>query len=563
MGQDSTAITQSSGYNDGWATISPYSQSPYDGSPMTEYSGFGTFVPPGVHSDSMPRMPQQGGHQHQHQMMHHSATPMGHHQLPMLNTTWPSQLTNPTPSSGSFSAPATSIPPVPRIPRAIDTPKLPSQADKGRKTLTTEQKRAMCQYHEENPGTRQADIGLRFGVERSTVSKVLRHKDQYLRRDQDPDPAALKRSGKAKNPDFDRTLSNYVRRQQQRGFDIKDEEIMEQARLFAHASGNQDAILGSLTSGWLQKFKQKHGIGTSRLSRRASETNIADSTRMPEHNLVRNGATSNDISPASPTQPLSPLSGSRSDEEVKREQNIDYDFAYRQQHSQPTTSLATDIRDNPGSSFSGGTLSPTGTFNFSPDPNAGSFQPLGMRAEMPPEFHREKRSNTFPSIDVSYGNQATPATEPMTPQLPAPTTAPSSALDSPTNDGQIAHFSINTGLTSPPALHRTSSSSSIAARSSSISLTNTGASMTPVDSSPVSPSQEDARRAANTLLSYLHNMSSTGQLFQGDYQAMLQLTKKLEIHQHQSNRPSAGGLSRIPEGDNEMNAAGPAMMQAS
>jgi hypothetical protein len=39
-------------------------------------------------------------------------------------------------------------------------------AEKSRKTLSTEQKRAMCIYFEENPGTRQADIGARFGVER-------------------------------------------------------------------------------------------------------------------------------------------------------------------------------------------------------------------------------------------------------------------------------------------------------------------------------------------------------------------------------------------------------------
>ncbi|TWU73633.1 hypothetical protein ED733_002963 [Metarhizium rileyi] len=420
----------------------------------------------------------------------------------------------------------------------------------------------MCQYHEENPGTRQADIGLRFGVERSTVSKVLRHKDQYLRRDQEPDPAALKRSGKAKNPDFDRTLSNYVRRQQHSGFDVKDEEIMEQARLFAHASGNQDAILGSLTSGWLQKFKQKHGVGTSRLLRRASETNISDSTRMYDHNIMRNGTTSNEISPASPTQPLSPLSGSRSDEEAKQDHNIDFDISYRHQHSQSTTSLASDIRESTRSSFSGGTLSPSGTFTFSPDSNVGGFQPI-VHAEITSEFHREKRSNTFPSLDISYGNQTTSATEPMTPQLPT-TTTPSSALDSSADDNQATPFAIKTSLTSPPLLHRSNSNSSISARSSGMSIVNTAVAVTPVDSSPVSPSQEDARRAANTLLSYLGNISSTGQLFQAsDYQAMLQLTKKLEIHQQQSGRPSAGGLSRIPEGDNEMTTSGPAMMQAS
>jgi hypothetical protein len=171
MGQDSTANAPSGGYsNDGWTAISPYSQSPYDGSPLTEYSAFGTYVVQRGHSKSMPRMsPQDSQPQHQqpqHPMMHHSTTPMGHHQLPILNTTWPSQLTNPSPSSGSFSAPAALIPPLPSIPPTLEAPKLPSQAEKGRKTLTTEQKRAMCQFHEENPGTRQADIGLRFGVER-------------------------------------------------------------------------------------------------------------------------------------------------------------------------------------------------------------------------------------------------------------------------------------------------------------------------------------------------------------------------------------------------------------
>ncbi|GAO16932.1 uncharacterized protein UV8b_02884 [Ustilaginoidea virens] len=550
MAQDHMAITQSSGYNnEGWATISPYNQSPYDSSPMNEYPGFGPFVPHGMPSESLSRMPPPG--QHQQQIMHPSAS-MGHHQLPMPNTTWPSQLTNPSPTSGSLSAPTVSMPSVPRIQPAIDVPKLTSQGEKCRKTLTTEQKRAMCQYHEENPGTRQADIGLRFGVERSTVSKVLRHKDQYLRRDQEPDPAALKRGGKAKNPDFDRTLSNYVRRQQQRGFDIEDDEIMEQARLFARASGNQDGILVNLTSSWLQKFKQKHGIGTAKLPRRASETNIPDN-RMLSPRITRHDATSKEVSPTSPTQPMSPLSGSRSDDEGQREQNIEFDFPFRQQESHSTAaSLASDARDCAASSFSGGTLSPTGPFTFSPDPNVGGFQPMSLRHDLAPDFHhREKRSNTFPSIDISFKSQQGPVPEPVTPQLPPPVSAPS-VLESPTNEAQPGPYAINTGLTSPPSLHHhCGSKSSIAVRNS----------MAPAESSPVSPSQEDARRAANTLLSYLQN---SGQSFQAsDYNAIVQLTKKLEIHQQMNHRPSVGGLSRIPEGDTEMTSStGPALMQA-
>lgn len=543
MGHDTT-MAQSNGYgSDTWTSMSPYSQSPYSQSPLTEYNSFGAYVPHGLPSESMSRMPPPPPQPHQ--MI--QPAPMAHHQLPMLNTTWPSQLTNPTPS-GSYSAPPVSIPPVSSAP-PVDPPRLPAQHEKSRKTLTTEQKRAMCQFHEDNPGTRQADIGARFGVERSTVSKVLRQRDQYLKRDQEPDHAALKRA-KGKHPDFDRTLSNYVRRQQQRGFEVADEEIMEQARLFAHASGNQESLLNSLTSSWLQKFKQKHGIGAGKLMRRASETNIPDSARMSTL-MSKNDKGSNGISPSSPTGQLSPLSGSRSDEEAHAD-GLGFDFHYKHPESQSTTSLTSDLRDTGNSSFSG-TMSPTAPFTFSPDPNVGGFPMDHLRG--PPDFqHREKRSNTFPSLNIDYVNQ-TASNEPMTPRHQPSSTAPSSALDSPALD-MAAPFAIDTNINSPPpTLRRSSSNSSMTARSSTTPVTTSGISSTPLDTSPVSPSQEDARRAAATLLSYIQN---AGNFDSSEYMTVVQLTKKLQIHQHQAGRPSIGGLSRIPEGDVEL----PSVMQA-
>ncbi|KAK7422344.1 hypothetical protein QQX98_001623 [Neonectria punicea] len=545
MGHDST-MAQSNGYgSDTWTSMSPYSHSPYSHSPLTEYNNtFGAYVPHGLPSESMNRMPPPLTQPHQ---MIQPAPPMAHHQLPMLNTTWPSQLTNPTPS-GSYSAPPVSITPATSAP-PVDPPRLPPQHEKSRKTLTTEQKRAMCQFHEDNPGTRQADIGARFGVERSTVSKVLRQRDQYLKRDQEPDHAALKRA-KGKNPDFDRTLSNYVRRQQQRGFEVSDEEIMEQAKLFAHASGNQESLLNSLTGSWLQKFKQKHGIGAGKLMRRASETNIPDSARLSSL-MIKSEKISNCISPSSPTGQLSPLSGSRSDEE--QAEGLGFDFHYKHQ-SQSTTSLTSDLRDTGNSSFSGGTMSPTAPFTFSPDPNVGGF-PMDHLHGNPPDYqHREKRSNTFPSLNIDYVNQ-TASTEPMTPRHQPSSTAPSSALDSPALD-MAAPFSIDTNINSPPpALHRSSSNSSMTGRSSATPVTTSAISSTPADSSPVSPSQEDARRAAATLLNYIHQ---AGTFDANDYMAVVQLTKKLQIHQPQAVRPSIGGLSRIPEGDVEL----PSLMQA-
>ena len=175
MAEDSSTTRHHGGYtNDSWATISPYSQSPYDGSPLNEYPNFSPFVTPGVPpSDTVDRIvssseasQRQSVAQPTHIPLLPQGTSIGHHQLPMLHTTWPSQITNPTPCSGSYSAPAVIAAPLPRPLGILLPPKLPSQAEKSRKTLSTEQKRAMCQYHEDNPGTRQADIGFRFGVER-------------------------------------------------------------------------------------------------------------------------------------------------------------------------------------------------------------------------------------------------------------------------------------------------------------------------------------------------------------------------------------------------------------
>lgn len=380
----------------------------------------------------------------------------------------------------------------------------------------------------------------------STVSKVLRHKEQYLKRDQEPEPANGKRI-KAKYPDFDRTLSNYVRRQHQRGFDIQDDEILEQARMFAHASGNQDAILSSLTSSWLQKFKQKHGIGTGRLVRRASEPNIPDNTSMSR--------TPHGLSPASPTRQLSPLSGSRSDEDGHPD-GAELEFTYRQAASYSNASLS----EMPASSFSNdNTISPHGQFGFSPDPNTGSFH-LDSNLHLPhaaPEFyHREKRSNTFPSLGLDFTNQPQHlGSDPLTPRHLPPSTLSSSSLDSPAHELNNAPFPIDTAIVSSPGLRRTTSNSSISARTSGNPIPNGTVLATTADSSPVSPTQDEARRAAATLLSYIQNMGPNGQ-YESEYMSLMQLTKRLQIHHGQQAQPrlSVGGLSRIPESETECSA---------
>lgn len=140
-----------------WHSTSPYSQSPYGNSPLNEYAHFQHYIPHG-----MPIEPLSGMHTPlSHQQITHAGH-MTHQHLPMLTTTatWPSELAAHAPSTG-YSVSSHTLAPAPMA--AMCGAKPP---EKTRKTLTFEQKRDMCLYHESNPKMRQADIGEIFRVER-------------------------------------------------------------------------------------------------------------------------------------------------------------------------------------------------------------------------------------------------------------------------------------------------------------------------------------------------------------------------------------------------------------
>lgn len=82
------------------------------------------------------------------------------------HTTWPSMLTNPQ----SYSAPPIGMP----MPASLK-PRLGMGQSQPRRTLTDDDRRRMCQYHEDNPTVKQTEIGAMFGVERRYVSRFLIH----------------------------------------------------------------------------------------------------------------------------------------------------------------------------------------------------------------------------------------------------------------------------------------------------------------------------------------------------------------------------------------------------
>lgn len=391
---------------------------------------------------------------------------------------------------------------------------------------------------------------------------MLRHKEKYLGQE-DRSSSPIKRT-KGKGVDIERALSNYVKNAQKTGISVTSDDLKEKARLFATTMGSAaDSFGKASSSAWLDKFMLKHGIGHGKLMRRASETSIPDSARASPS--LSASQPSSAISPASPSGHLSPspLSANRSDEDKESMGHfMDFNSAsggYKHANSQSTTSLSSAFTDTAGSSFSGSALSPTASFNFSPDPNVGSFLTADPSRQIPPpggaasNFQRP-RSQTFPTLDLEYMNQSQSA-EPLTPKYHVSSTAPSSALESPANEVTGSHFSLDHAVTSPQLRH-SSSNSSIAGRAAS------SATASAVGSSPNSPTQEDARRAADTLLSFIQ--SANGFVDHHEYLTVVRLTEKLRIHQNQLAKAMShgmGGLSRIPEGDSEMTNAPPVSMK--
>jgi hypothetical protein len=364
--------------------------------------------------------------------------------------------------------------------------------------------------------------------------------------------------------DIERALSNYVRNAQKSGVKITDADIREKARLFSATMGkSDDGVLKTSSSSWLEKFKQKNGIGHGRLMRRASETNIPDSIRGSPS--LSASQPSSAISPNSPSGHLSPspLSANRSEDGKENKgyfMPVDFNTepgAYKHSNSQSTTSLSSAFTDGGGSSFSGSALSPSQTpFTFSPDSNVGAF--LDHSRQLPggaaSNFQRP-RSQTFPTLDLEYMNQQQ-NTEPLTPRYHVSSTAPSSALESPANEIPQPTYGMDQAIISSPQLRHSSSNNSLTGSRSTTTTTTTTTAV--ASSGPNSPTQEDARRAADTLLSFISHVG--GFADQGEYMTVVRLTEKLRLHMGKGaglQQQGMGGLDRIPEQDSEMSNTSP------
>lgn len=66
------------------------------------------------------------------------------------------------------------------------------------------------------------------------------------------------KKSKAKLPDFEKTLANWIRNQQKKGLPVSDDDLKKRARVFSFSRSDQATVSSTK---WLEEFKQKNRLG--------------------------------------------------------------------------------------------------------------------------------------------------------------------------------------------------------------------------------------------------------------------------------------------------------------
>lgn len=145
---------------------------------------------------------------------------------------------------------------------------------KHRKTKLDDQARkAICEYKLIHPSARQHDIAKEFNVERSTVSKILKQSEKWLKVDITNArtskhrylfsslhvPKLIDKYRPSKFPEIEREMVKILRDCTEKKFAMSDKFLGDKALEIASKLGiTEDRFKAS--SGWIDNFKSRHGV---------------------------------------------------------------------------------------------------------------------------------------------------------------------------------------------------------------------------------------------------------------------------------------------------------------
>ncbi|GLB38452.1 putative centromere binding protein b [Lyophyllum shimeji] len=155
------------------------------------------------------------------------------------------------PASHAFSPyPRPSVNSLPTI--GVPKPKQKKQR------LDNAARKSICLYHDAHPNARQEDIAVVYKVERSTISKILKHKTKWLNTpDNQGDRVAKHRPSKF--PEIEEEMEKWLEDCTQKKVAISDNAIRAKAKETARRLNIAEEKFKA-SSGWVENFKSRHNI---------------------------------------------------------------------------------------------------------------------------------------------------------------------------------------------------------------------------------------------------------------------------------------------------------------
>jgi hypothetical protein len=359
----------------------------------------------------------------------------------------------------------------------------------------------------------------------------LRQKDKYLN-PEDGSRSPIKRA-KGRVPDIEKALANWVRNYQRRGNRINDEIIREKALFFASTCGGSDGKEKVLSNSWLEKFKQKNGLLGAK-SRKGSFNGTKSDSESPTGLSINSALASavqspTVLSPISPTgfASPSPLSPVQSQENIRGSISLgpgDLGIDFQHTHSKSTISLDTTSSFSPTSTLiSESPFTPTSQSRISPT-DGNSSRPRSQTFPLP---------NTDTMTTMTADQPGSTFSKELLPLQKEPFL----------KEEQDQKIALNID-TSSGTIKRNRSNPEIRAKTIYPPLYSKSTTVSPI-SSPGSPTQDEARKALELVMSYFEHQPSG--LGAQEYVTIGKLMERLELAKIQAPPTLPGGLTRIDE----------------
>ncbi|KAJ6557384.1 centromere binding protein B [Mycena vulgaris] len=138
------------------------------------------------------------------------------------------------------------------------TSDLASRVKQKKQRLFNVDRKDICLYHKENPTARQEDIARIYGVERSTISKILKNKTKWLNVPADENLRIAKHRP-SKFPEIEEDMVKWLLECRDTNTVLSDSMIRNKAKEVARDLGIPEERFKA-SSGWIENFKHRHGV---------------------------------------------------------------------------------------------------------------------------------------------------------------------------------------------------------------------------------------------------------------------------------------------------------------